>query len=1311
VYDVRGEVTAATDELGHTTTQTYDTFGRPLVSRVPKDQANNVFITSPAPVYDANDNVVQSTAPNGALSSAVYDNADELLSSNAPKDNTADPDRITRYTYDSVGNPLTVTAPNGNLPGAAAGSFTTTTVYDPLDEPVSVTDAAGHVTSTVYDNVGNTVQVVDPLKNDTTDTTDFTSTYAYDLDHRPVSVTDAAGHTKKTGYDKDGLQTSTTDEDGNQSLYAFDERGMTSMVQVPHDGTSPVTYDTTKYEYDQVGNTTKVFSPRAVAAGSTTAFTAQTTYDALNRPSRQFQPYDPNDARYNDPNVFTETTYDAAGRVAKVSAPPSAGQTVRNDTTYSYWDDGQTKASTDPWDITTAYDYDELGDQTSRSLYSAGSSVVAANGSPAPATGSSARTMNWTYYPDGMIHTRTDNGVPVGLQVDLADNSDQQSTAATGTWPTTATGTDHQGFDYRTHPAGTGSDSFTWNLTIPQDGTYQVYVRYPQVTGAATTAAYTVAFHGGTTAKTVDQSKTTGTWVSLGSYAFTAADTTQKVTLAQNATGTVAADAVKVVRDNTADTDNEKTAFTYSYDASGNLTDLADATPGARFDDYAATFDGINQLSKLEVKKSGTAVHTTSFQYDADGNTVNRTADQQVADFQYDVRNLLQKVTDKETASDPAPKVTQFTWTPGGQTDTETKANGNTVTSGYYLDGALKTQVEKKSDGSTVVAQHTYTYDPNGNTTQDVSKVQNADNHTAYKDRTLNYTYTPSDQVAQVTKSDGTPNESYAYDNNGNITSQSVGTSTTTSNYDRNRLATTAVAGITSGYHYDPYGRLDTVTTAGNVDSRYTYDGFDHIASEQKKNGTGFDTTTYTYDPFDRTVSQTVNAASTGAKTTDFDYLAMSSAVTSETVNGTLTKTYQYSPWGERLSQVVHKTDGTEEPTYYTYDAHSDVQAVTDASGDTKSTYGYTAYGSDDTNQDTGADAAGSTTNTPSDPYNAYRFNADRIDGSTGTYNTGFRTYDPGLNRFLSRDMYNGALDDMSLGSDPLTGNRYAFGGGNPLSNIELDGHGWLSDLGHAALDAAGMVPVVGAVADVANGAWYAADGDYLDAGLSFAGAIPFIGDAAITSRYAIKGAKYATEGVEALRAAKNADHAINDGKALDHAGQDAADADKAAQKAAQEQAAQKAAAAKAAAEREAKAEAAAEAKSEQVAEDNVGETYYRTMSNEHFDALQSTGKLSATRETFISPTQAFSEGYTGRLVKFTVRSGTTDKLAQIGVRDASAATRSAFPNMPLVSKGWTRTAAFFKGEGTSHINIGLGRGAALDIFNKGITAFEEIAR
>jgi RHS repeat-associated protein len=75
------------------------------------------------------------------------------------------------------------------------------------------------------------------------------------------------------------------------------------------------------------------------------------------------------------------------------------------------------------------------------------------------------------------------------------------------------------------------------------------------------------------------------------------------------------------------------------------------------------------------------------------------------------------------------------------------------------------------------------------------------------------------------------------------------------------------------------------------------------------------------------------------------------------------------------------------------------------------------------------------------DPYNVYRYNSKRWDPHTQNYDMGFRDYDPGINRFLSRDMYNGALDNMSLSTDPLTMNRYAYAGGNPISMVEFDGH------------------------------------------------------------------------------------------------------------------------------------------------------------------------------------------------------------------------------------------------------------------------------
>src|SRR6266545_1061889 len=235
-----------------------------------------------------------------------------------------------------------------------------------------------------------------------------------------------------------GFVVAQIDRAGRRSEITLDPRGAVVETRVPRrtvDGTTE--YAVTRYEYDQVGNRTKAISPRGVATTDDADDFAQVTvFDQLNRVKEQIFPYDKDDARYNTPDKVINT-YDAVGRLAKVSAPPSQGQTVRNDTTYSYFDNGWQKSSTDMWGISTSYDYDQLGNQTSRTVTSAWS-----NGTPGP----------------GFV-----------------------------------------GYDCATHAAGTGSNTFTWRLYVPQAGTYDVQIRYPTVAGAATDARFTVNHAGGST--------------------------------------------------------------------------------------------------------------------------------------------------------------------------------------------------------------------------------------------------------------------------------------------------------------------------------------------------------------------------------------------------------------------------------------------------------------------------------------------------------------------------------------------------------------------------------------------------------------------------------------------------------------------------------------------------------------------------------------------------------------------------------------------------------------------------------------------
>ncbi|WP_217696883.1 RHS repeat-associated core domain-containing protein, partial [Micromonospora avicenniae] len=1027
-YDERGQVKTVTDAYGKVTSQEYDTFGRPLENKVPKDQNAGDFIITPAPKYDQNDNVVESYAPNGAVTTASYDAADQLDYTLAPVDVAGDPQRKTSFTYDKVGNLITTTEPKGNLT-PDDGDFVTTNDYDEIYQPISATNADGNKITYEYDDVGNVRKVIDPVKNKSADPSDYTTIYEYDKAHRVTKTIDALGKFTSSSYDRDGLVTATTDQLGNTTTVALDPRGKPSEVKVPHKNDAGViTYRVTKYEYDQVGNRTKVISPRGVATtDDPDDFATVTVYDKLNRVKETRTAYDKDDARYTTADVTTYE-YDDVGRLKTLSAPPSAGESVRNDTTYSYFDNGLTKTSSDPWDIVTTYGYDKLGAQTERTITSAG--------------GSSNRTMTWSYFPDGKLKSRTDDGVPVGKQVVLVDNSDFNNTTATGTWTAATDATDKYGHNYLTRPAGTGTNTFTWQLNVPQSGTYEVFTRYPKVTGAATDAKFTINHDGGDTPKTVNQTASTGAWVSLGSYTFTEGNS-RKVTLTDQATGTVVADAVKLVRNNAGDADNEKIVYSYQYDPNGNLKTITDSSPGTRIDTYEITYTGLNQVEKVTENNAGTVKNTTTFTYNENSAPKTTTHDKQYASYTYDPRDLVETVTNGKSAADTDKKTTTFAYTDRGEKLKETKGNGNIVDYSYYLDGLLNTQVEKKPNG-TLVSEHTYTYDLNGNRKQDIAKKMNADNHSAYLSTTSTYTYDPRDRVATVNKTgDGAGIETYIHDANNNVISQTAKGATTTFNYDRNRLLTASVSGASASYNYDPFGRLDTIVAAGTVVERNIYDGFDHIIENRKNNGTSTTATTYTYDPFDRTTTETTDAGGATEKTTTFNYLGLSNKVLDEEVAGKLTKSYQYSPWGQRLSQITHKSDGTEEYAYYGYDQHTDVEQMTNDTGDTVATYGYTAYGSDDEAQFTGYDKPG-VAGTTEEPYNAFRFNAKRFNIQSGTYDMGFRDYDPGLNRFLTRDSYNGALADMQLVVDPWTGNRYAFGGGNPISVIEVDGHcGW----------------------------------------------------------------------------------------------------------------------------------------------------------------------------------------------------------------------------------------------------------------------------
>lgn len=820
VYDERGNVTDVTDAAIKTSSFTYDVFGRPLETQVPKDAANDVYIVTPAPVYDGNDNVVEATAPNGAVTSYEYDAADRMISTTLPKDTETGPERAALYEYDLVGNLVAQTEPNGALTPEDPNDFVTRYAYDAIYQLTEVINADAEKLTYSYDSVGNVVEVVDPNKNATTEPDDVTMTSSYDLNHRVTSTTDAAGESASTTYDLDGLVTASTDKQGATTDVEYDPRGLVSEVRVPHD---EATVRTTRYSYDQAGNRIRVDTPRGT---ETTAvaddFVHETVYDELNRVVEQVYPYDPGDPVFNTPEKVVYD-YDLVGNLTGVSAPASDGQSVRNESTFDHFDNGWVKLSTDAWDISTTYDYNEVGQQILRTLTSSG--------------GASSRSMSWSYFPDGKLAGRGDDGVPMGEHVVLVDDSDIQNVEVTGSWPSSSGASGYHGFGYHyggSTSGGVGLETYNWRLHIPADGDYEVFVRYTEYSNRATNAPYTIAHNDGEDTLLVDQTTGGGQWQSLGSFSFSAGGD-HEIGLSDDADGIVVADAVMLVRDTTGETDAEAKDITYGYDANGNMTTIGDDSSGAQVDAYEIAYTGLNQVETVDELNDAQVVNSTSFTYDPNGNPLSTAHDDAFAEYAYDMRDLVSEVTNADTPGDTDTKVTTYSYTARGQRAGEDKPNGNTVAYDYYLDGLLKHQLETKADGSTVVSEHTVSWDANGNRTTDVSMTMDADDPGAYLDRTHTYSYDPRDRISEVVKTDTSSGstlttESYVHDAASNVISQTVDGTTTSFNYDRNRLLTATTGGVAGSYNYDPFGRLDTVVSAGEVVESYAYDGFDRIA-------------------------------------------------------------------------------------------------------------------------------------------------------------------------------------------------------------------------------------------------------------------------------------------------------------------------------------------------------------------------------------------------------------------------------------------------------------------------------------------------
>ena len=1005
-YDPKGNLETATDEEGNVTTFTYN--GDGTVATV-KDA--NLHVTQFLS-HDANGFAQEIRDPLGRSTEFSY-NSDGLLRWVQRPAAASDAETLynatffhydsfhrqgrqttpksggevlyTQTTYDNNDNVTEQSAPGIGAPGPA-----TKAAFDAMDRVLSSTNPGGERTELSYDVAGR-VKKIDSPKGVATPTIDkdFATFLDYDALDRVI----------------------------RQTRYLTDAAG--AVV-------STVTRHTC---YDNVGNRSSVTAPKAgvavVDCAAPPGFTTRFAYDAAHRVKKVTDPegrvetydYDPNSnlrTHTDQSGNATSYTYDKRNLVATVEEPfqPDAVPARTVTTKYVYDPVGNLKKLISPraWDASG--DKTTFTDYVTTHHYDDANQLVKIE---LPKAGSFPQDyVHRSYDPNGNLEWTS---FPVGVAA-AADVPASEKTLMTYFEP-------------------------GWIQSIDEPGLPAVRFDY----NAAGQQTYRKA--GQETAE-------------LWSYASDGMLLEHK--------------------------DRGSQAVTFTYDANNNLASALDAaglTGTQSPQRMEVGYDSLDRVAKVREKlDSEAAWRYSTMSYDLNSNVSARTDDAKEGSpgepgrdttFTYDTSDRLTTSIDKgpQSACDDD-KRTTHSWTPTGWQSQRVVDRG-TSTCGwsvkqttnwtYFANGKVKTLATKNASG-VVVESHDVSYVDsgiyvNGHRTKDVATIKAPDGTTTdcSSSCTTTYTYDPRDRLTREQRTPG-PTRSYDLDALGNVTKEYLnGALQRSFVYDGQKLAEVrnATDAVTERYLYagDDLDCIvkaagtaadckvsDGQTPSSNLIADYSYDYIDRpVRYRSFDSGTKKADAKYDYDALDRLVKEVETHGTSAARTTTFTYQGLSDLVTKEVHTQAavtdVTKTYSYDAHGTRIG--MDRVQGTTSESFtYGYDVHGNVSLLLQGST-VKASYGYKPYGETDTNLTKGDI-------NQQNPLNAYRYSGKRFDSGSGTLDMAARRFAPDVGRFLTPDVYQGAVSDLGLSLDPLTQNRYAFAGGNPISFIETDGHRFEDD-------------------------------------------------------------------------------------------------------------------------------------------------------------------------------------------------------------------------------------------------------------------------
>ncbi|MFJ1796623.1 LamG-like jellyroll fold domain-containing protein [Kitasatospora griseola] len=842
-YDTHGFLYAVTEPDGHTTTTGHDERGNQVSTTTCTDAAHCHTAYATYSLDQANP------------FNPVNDRRTSI--SDARSRDSDDATYTTRYTYNSSGDPLTITLPatadflDGRTSTVTYTAGTETAVGSTGTQPAALvatsTDTAGATTAYAYDKTGNltrttaptglvTTYIYDNLGRRTAETTictdcgsaaaSTTTAYTWDGQDNVLTVTDPATtdavtgtvHTRKTtaDYDNDGNRTTqtvadTTGGDAPRTItWAYNTHNQLSKTTDPAGRSTSYLYDAEAHPIN-----------RTDPAGTSWSYTYDGNGHLLRTGINNYtgSPLDPVPSRFQ---ILEARAYDPAGRLATVT--DAMGRT-----THTYYNDDNTVAETD-------LDAYRDTDGTQRTIVLQQNAYDAAGHLTQQTTGGGKTTAVTVYDAAGR---RTSTALdPGGLNrketytYDAAGNT--LSSVLTGGGETRQT-------DYTYNSIGqvltqtvknTPADSVVRN-TYDQRGLPLASVSPLGNAAGADSAAHTTSYtHDAlgrltlTTAPPADSTvfnTTTGQPVTLPNVraiSRTGYGIYDEPTSTQDPTGNI-------------------TTFTHIYDANGEHASTAQNT-------YTAP------------GQSTPVTPVTQIDYDGLGRikTVHDAQNQLTTDVYDQLGNLVE--TDLPQLDGTTPKWF-YAYDLAGENLSITDPVGAVTLSTYDDLGRAATlsQLVRKTGQPTAVYTGTFGYDdagnrtsataPNGQTSRSTyDALGQLTSVTDPLQRTAKIAYNLGGDTASATAPSGaygnntSVSTTYLYDRAGH----QIGTRQTSTDLQTSNTTTLATTSAT----YDVEGRTTSTTDADNHTSRASYDALGHVTQQIQPTGQADITTRFGYD-------------------------------------------------------------------------------------------------------------------------------------------------------------------------------------------------------------------------------------------------------------------------------------------------------------------------------------------------------------------------------------------------------------------------------------------------------------------------------